>query len=47
VWFNHLHQTGNDSPIKGLVETRGWGDEAARHRKLVERLDTLMNRTAS
>jgi len=29
------------------AEARGWTQEAARHRKLVERLDTLMSRTAS
>ncbi len=27
------------------AERRGWGDEAARHRRLVERLDVLLSRT--
>jgi integrase len=29
------------------AEARGWGEEAERHRKLIERLDILMNRSAS
>jgi hypothetical protein len=29
------------------AEARGWGEEAERHRKLIERLDVLMNRSAS
>jgi hypothetical protein len=40
-------QRADADALAADAEARGWTQEAARHRKLVDRLDTLMNRTAS
>jgi hypothetical protein len=40
-------QRADAETLAADAEARGWGAEAARHRKLVQRLDTLMNQTAS
>jgi integrase len=40
-------QRADAEALAADADARGWGAEAARHRKLVERLNTLMNRTAS
>lgn len=40
-------QRADAATLAADAETRGWGEEATRHRKLIERLDILMNQTAS
>jgi integrase len=40
-------QRADANALAADAEARGWTQEAARHRKLVDRLDALMNRTAS
>ena len=35
-------QRADTEALAADAETRGWGDEAARHRRLIERLDRLM-----
>jgi hypothetical protein len=40
-------QRSDADALAADAEARGWTQEATRHRKLVERLDTLMNRTGS
>jgi hypothetical protein len=39
-------QRADADTLAADAEARGWAQEAARHRKLVERIDTLTNRTA-
>jgi hypothetical protein len=38
-------QRADAAALAADAEARGWGAEATRHRRLVERLDQLMNRT--
>jgi hypothetical protein len=40
-------QRANAATLAADADARGWGEEAARHRDLVERLDMLMNRAAT
>ena len=40
-----LTQRTDAAALAADAEARGWGDEAARHRRLIERLDTLIART--
>ena len=35
-------QQADAQALAADAEQRGWGDEAARHRRLIERLDTLI-----
>ena len=42
-----LTQRTDAAALAADAEARGWGDEAARHRRLVERLDTLIGRTGT
>jgi site-specific recombinase XerD len=42
-----LTQRTDAAALAADAEARGWGDEAARHRRLIERLDTLIARTAT
>src|SRR3954447_19609433 len=37
-------QRADAATLAADADARGWGEEAARHRDLVERLDQLMNR---
>jgi len=37
-----LTQRADAAALAADAETRGWGQEAARHRRLIERLDTLI-----
>jgi len=37
-----LTQRADAAALAADAETRGWGQEAARHRQLIERLDTLI-----
>jgi len=38
-------QRADAAALAADAETRGWGEEATRHRRLIERLDQLMNQT--
>ncbi len=38
-------QRADAAALAADADGRGWGDEASRHRRLIERLDKLMNRT--
>ena len=40
-----LTQRADAAALAAGAETRGWDGEAARHRKLAERLDLLITRT--
>ena len=42
-----LTQRTDAAALAADAEARGWGDEAARHRRLIERLDTLIARTGT
>jgi hypothetical protein len=36
-------QRADAEALAADAQARGWGDEAARHRRLIERLDLLIN----
>ena len=40
-------QRADAAALAADAEQRGWSDEAARHRQLVERLDEIMNRAST
>lgn len=42
-----LTQRTDAAALAADAEERGWGDEVARHRRLIERLDTLIARTGT
>jgi hypothetical protein len=42
-----LTQRTDAAALATDAEGRGWGDEAARHRRLIEGLDTLIARTGT
>ncbi|MDA8072805.1 MAG: tyrosine-type recombinase/integrase [Actinomycetota bacterium] len=42
-----LTQRADAAALAADAEERGWGDEAARHRRLIERIDTLIARTGT
>jgi integrase len=42
-----LTQRTDAADLAADAEARGWGEEAARHRRLIERLDTLIARTGT
>jgi hypothetical protein len=42
-----LTQRADTAALVADAEARGWGDEAARHRRLIDRLDQLISNARS